>query len=37
MAKTYQDLVKTVYDYIEPLKSYTCGENVLVTLAVEAC
>lgn len=35
MATTYQDLIKTVHDYIEPLKPCTCGEKVLVTLAVE--
>ncbi|MGF7396311.1 hypothetical protein PQ692_09990 [Thermoanaerobacterium thermosaccharolyticum] len=35
MAKTYQDLIKTVHDYIEPLKSCTCGEKVLITLAIE--
>ncbi|MBE0069317.1 hypothetical protein [Thermoanaerobacterium thermosaccharolyticum] len=35
MAKTYQDLVKTVHDYIEPLKPCTCGEKVLIMLAIE--
>jgi hypothetical protein len=35
MKPTYQDLIKTVYGYIEPLKPCTYGENVLVMLAVE--
>ncbi|WP_434579268.1 hypothetical protein [Thermoanaerobacterium thermosaccharolyticum] len=35
MELTYQDLIKTVYDYIEPFEPCTCGENVLITLAIE--
>lgn len=35
MEEPYQDLIKTVHDYIEPLELCICDENVLVTLAVE--
>jgi hypothetical protein len=35
MEKTYQDLIKTVHEYIEPLRPCTCDENVLLTVAIE--
>ncbi|SHF93776.1 hypothetical protein SAMN02746089_02795 [Caldanaerobius fijiensis DSM 17918] len=32
---TYQELAKNVHTHIEPFKPCTCGEKVLVTVAVE--